>query len=326
MTASPEGPGVDVDRDVLADRFRGALLGVALGDALGAGFEGSFSVPVDEFTRRASGRLTYTDDTHMTIGVAESLVDQGGFDGAAMASRFAADYTAESWRGYGPGPPQVFALLGRGVHWNEAAGRLFGGSGSFGNGAAMRAAPAGLFGFPDPDRAGEIARAQAAITHAHPLGTEGAALQATAVCLVLGTPRGGPMDTGRLLDDLRNHLREPVYLDKLDTIEALLGGQRGRQEVVEELGNGIEAPRSVPTALYCFLRHPDSFEEAVRFAVGLGGDTDTIASMAGALTGAWVGERGIPGGWRDRVEGSTRLRDLGDALLEAGLARTPSPL
>jgi len=69
---------------------------------------------------------------------------------------------------------------------------------------------------------------------------------------------------------------------------------------------------AVPAALYAFLRHPESFTEAVLYALSLGGDTDTIASMTGALGGAYLGERAIPAVWCERVEGAAHLRDLAD--------------
>ena len=91
----------------LRDRFRGALLGEAVGDALGAPFEGMGTVHPAEMERLEAdpGPLSYTDDTHMTLGMAESLVEKRGFDGAHMARTFARNYRQEPWRGYGPGPP-----------------------------------------------------------------------------------------------------------------------------------------------------------------------------------------------------------------------------
>jgi len=132
----------------LQAKFRGALLGVAVGDALGAPFEGAGTVRRRDLERleREPGPLRYTDDTHMTIGMAESLVERRGFDGAHMVAVFARNFAAEPWRGYGAGPPQVFRLIERGVPWDQAGRALFGGSGSFGNGAAMRVAPAALLG------------------------------------------------------------------------------------------------------------------------------------------------------------------------------------
>ncbi len=90
----------------LRSRFRGALLGVAVGDAIGAPFEGEVSAFPGSLERlgEPDSPLRYTDDTHMTLGVAESLVQRRGFDGAHMAAVFARNYAQEPWRGYGAGP------------------------------------------------------------------------------------------------------------------------------------------------------------------------------------------------------------------------------
>jgi poly(ADP-ribose) glycohydrolase ARH3 len=73
----------------------------------------------------------------------------------------------------------------------------------------------------------------------------------------------------------------------------------------------------VPAAIYCFLRHPDSFEDAVVEAVSLGGDTDTIASMTGAISGARLGIEAVPGEWVEKLENRNYIEDLALRLLEA---------
>ncbi len=79
-------------------KFVGSLVGTGIGDSLGAGSEGFF---VGHEVREIGGR--YTDDTHMTIGVAESLIESKGFDGAHMIKTFIKNYEAEPWWGYGLG-------------------------------------------------------------------------------------------------------------------------------------------------------------------------------------------------------------------------------
>lgn len=308
----------------LRARFRGALLGVAVGDALGAPFEGARLVGRADLERleREPGPLRYTDDTHMTLGMAESLVERRGFDGAHMAAVFARNFAAEPRRGYGAGPPQVFRLIEGGVPWDQAGRALFGGSGSFGNGAAMRVAPAALLAFRDLQQVAWLARQTAVITHAHELGLEGAVLQAYAIALLLQHPPDIALDGRAFLDALRAYLRTPVYLEKLERIQALLPDSR-REEVIAQLGNGIEAYEAVPAALYAFLRQAGSFAEVVAYAISLGGDTDTIASMAGALAGAHLGEQAIPAAWREQVEGAARLRELADALLLLATGEAP---
>ncbi|MDH5781336.1 MAG: ADP-ribosylglycohydrolase family protein, partial [Dehalococcoidia bacterium] len=79
-------------------------------------------------------------------------------------------------------------------------------------------------------------------------------------------------------------------------------------------GNGIEALNSVPTAIYCFLKQPKSYKDSVIYAISLGGDTDTIASMAGAISGAYLGVEAIPQEWRLKLENKAYIEDLAEKL------------
>lgn len=296
------------------DRFRGALVGVAVGDALGAPFEGSppGAVSIDH-VNALQGPLRYTDDTAMTMGLARSLLDRGGFDGEHLAATFSEQYRAEPWRGYAAGPPQVFDMLEAGLDWDEAARQLFGGKGSFGNGGAMRVAPAALAAFPDLERTASLARDSARVTHAHELGMEGAAFQACAISLLL---QGVGSQGGQaVIEALRPQVRSPAYRERTEQVGALPPGG-GPREVVARLGNGITALDAVPAALAACLLHLDSFQDVLRFAISLGGDTDTIGAMAGALAGSHHGESGIPLAWRERVEGVGELRELADGLFD----------
>lgn len=303
------------DETDLADRFRGALVGTAVGDALGAPVEGHPHVAPDylESLIDHPPNLSYTDDTAMTFGVAESLVACGRFDGAHMAQTFADGYRMEPWRGYGAGPPHVFALLARGIPWDEAARTMFGGEGSYGNGAAMRVAPVALHAYPSRHRAAEIAQQTALITHTHPEGIDGAVMQAAGVTSLLGeTSSSGPSE---ITSALLAHVKTPVFRNKVMFIDRHIG-DRPLDDVADVLGTGIAAHASVPTALACFLAHPDSFSDAVQAAISLGGDTDTIGAMTGALAGARHGYSAIPEPWR-AVEGSSRLMTIADSLLDS---------
>jgi poly(ADP-ribose) glycohydrolase ARH3 len=122
-------------------KFIGCILGVAAGDSLGSFFEGSFHVDPEEVERTAElNRFSYSDDTHMTIGVAESLIQSKGFEGQHMANTFIKNYELEPYGGYGLGPPNVFKMMKQGMPWKELDKLLYPG-GLFGNGSAMRVAP-----------------------------------------------------------------------------------------------------------------------------------------------------------------------------------------
>lgn len=306
----------------LRDRFAGSLLGTALGDALGASGWGRAIARrrAADVGAQPTAILSYTDDTHMTIGVAESLIERRGLDVDHMAARFAENYEREPYRGYGPGPPRIFRMMRAGIDWREAARSVYPG-GSFGNGAAMRAAPLGLF-YNDDLRALKRAVEEASrITHAHPLGIEGAVLQAAAVALAARSGARPHLDPRDFLGALEGIVSQGIYLKKLEAIDRLLREGPDPRRAVLELGNGVEAFNSVPTAILSFLANLESFPRAVLFAIGLGGDTDTIGAMTGAISGAYLGAEGIPRGWLARLEDADRLERLAQALFEAKYGR-----
>ena len=291
-------------------KFVGCLVGSAVGDALGSSFEGLWSSEAK--IERFSGR--WTDDTHMMIGVAESLIANKGFDGSHMAQIFIKNHEQEPWRGYASGPPQVFRWIKSGVAWNEAAKRLFGGAGSYGNGAAMRVAPVGVFYHDDLEQLRSVAYSQSRITHVHELGMEGAAIQACAVALAVTADPSSELDSHAFLGKLKDFAHNEVYKRKLERVWELLGVTNKRR-VARELGNGVEACNSVPTAIYCFLRNQGSFEDSVLYAISLGGDTDTIGAMTGAISGAYHGDQAIPELWKSRLERGDYIEELAEKLL-----------
>lgn len=304
-----------VDSEQIRKKFLGSLVGVAIGDALGASWEGHRMVAEDEtqLISSISHPLRYTDDTHMTIGVAESLIESQGFDGAHMANRFVDNYFEEPWRGYGPGPPRVLRLIKNGQSWDKAAAHIYPG-GSFGNGAAMRVAPVGLFFWNNHAELKEVAYQSSAITHAHILGMEGAALQAMAVALAVAGNPDRPLNTLSFISRLLGFTTQDVYRAKIAKFGTLLERHDNRQEVVHQLGHGIEALNSVPTAIFAFLSHPQDFALTVIYAVSLGGDADTIASMAGAISGAYLGNDAIPAEWQKNVENVDHILNLANRL------------
>ena len=291
----------------LPPRFAGAMLGTFIGDVFGMPFEGSMpqevslhlSLGAEESLARMR-RSTYTDDTQMMIGVAETLDACGGFDGAHMADRFVSNF--DPARGYGSSATAVIKAISQGLPSTEAATIVFS-DGSFGNGAAMRVAPVGLLYHEKHDELRRIAESQASITHTHPLGMEGAVLQAFAVAKAVKCDPGG-FGPSEFLTSVRRFVRPDCeeFADKLRAVHNLLAGDPTIDEVVAQLGHDIRAHYSVPAALYAFLSHASSFEEAVTYAISLGGDADTIGAMTGAIASAFHGLEGIPEDWLAAIE------------------------
>lgn len=277
--------------DLTADQFAGCLLGLATGDALGAPYEGG---PLERFVWRVIGRtsdgcLRWTDDTQMALDLAESLLREDGVRPEALAKRFASSYR---WsRGYGPGAARVLKRIRRGEPWEIAAKAVYA-EGSYGNGAAMRAPVLALFFARDRDGLIAAARSSARVTHAHPLGVEGAVLIALAAHALLER-----RPAAQLLDAVQSECSAPETAERLRTVRSWIESDEmpGPRAVATRLGNGITAPTSCPTALYVALRHmKTSFETMMEFIIACRGDVDTIGAMAGALWGIVNGAERLP--------------------------------
>jgi len=301
----------------LTSSATGALLGCALGDAIG---ELAFGHPTKDDLRAAvaaQSRLVYTDDTAMTIALAESLIARRGLDPDDLGRRFATQFAREPWRGYGPGPPRIFALVERtGMSYPEAARQLYGGEGSFGNGAAMRIAPIGV-AYRDGDELREAACRSAEVTHAHPIGQDGAAVQALAVGIATAHAlEGRSLDPARTAERLVEAARTPEIRQKMQAVARLLAEGAPAARVADAVGRSIAVQESMPFAVYAFLQAPEDFEACLDCAILNGGDRDTLGAMAGAIAGAYLGMDALPPGWRAAVENGEELTRLARTLAE----------
>jgi poly(ADP-ribose) glycohydrolase ARH3 len=323
----------------LREKFRGCLLGGVVGDVAGAVVEAESPdyiasrfksiddilavETVEEFIGPDWRVGRYTDDTQMTLCVAEWLIAGEAPDPQKLLARFAAAF--EPWRRYGPGAEMILREYRRNpTQWRSLATAAFP-HGSYGNGSAMRVAPVGLAFANDPGRTASVAIESSRPTHSHPLAYQGVTLQSLAVASAAAA-EPGTLDHAALLRLLRSSLRRFVdlmqdtskYDRALDVIDQGLELGSTCAEMSTFLGTGVEAFEAVPMALYCFLRHRDSFANCLHNAVFIGGDTDTIACMAGSLAGAYLGESAIPAGWieaiREERYGAAQIAVLADRL------------
>ena len=295
------------------DRFEGCLLGLALGDALGAPHEGG---PLERLLWRligttVQGHMRWTDDTQMAIDVAASLAERGAVDADDLALRFARSYR---WsRGYGPGAAKLLKRIRRGADWRQANRSVYP-EGSFGNGGAMRAPMVGLFYARRPAEVADAARLSASITHAHPLGMEGAVLVASATALAFGGGRAR-----EILQGAAAGCALDPFTSRLEVAATWLASASGEEpataDVARRLGNGIAASESCVTAVYLAARFLDRpFEELQGFVAAGGGDADTIGAMAGAVWGAANGAARLPAGALGKLEEREKLVALAAAL------------
>lgn len=320
------------------ERFAGSIVGQALGDALGFVVEGQSAALCRAYVedRVRPGRVAairrgrypfgqYSDDTQLARELMQSYREAGGFDPEGYARRVAAIFSEGRIVGYGGATKQAADRLAAGVPWDEAGTP----PPAAGNGSAMRAGPVGLLHADDPAMLARVAETQGRITHRDPRSSAGAVAIAGAVNIAA---RGEPVDHLDFLAELadltsgverafREHLERLSGWVSLEPREA--AGHISRVGIEKEAAEGWDeiTPFVIPSvlwSLYSFLRTPDSFLQTVSTAIAVGGDVDTTAAMAGAISGARVGLAGLPEKLARRVNdnGSWHAEDLAQLARE----------
>jgi poly(ADP-ribose) glycohydrolase ARH3 len=298
----------------LKSKFLGGMIGSALGDAIG---ELAFSYPEKDLLLSKvveTSPLRFTDDTAMSIGLAEAIIKTGCIDQEHLGKTFSDNFHNEPWRGYASGPPTIFSLVKQTrASYPEAAQSLFGGEGSLGNGAAMRIVPVGLFFHSSADLY-KHACDSAQVTHAHPVGMDGAAVLAFAIA---GALKLNPQDEFPLepfIQSLIDFARTPEIRQKMTLVNQYITQDIPADEAAEQLGKTVVVHESMPFAVYSFLRHSHSFEECLFCAALNGGDRDTLGAMACAIAGAYLGIEAIPQDWLEKLENLAYIEKLATSL------------
>lgn len=340
-----------MEKILLRTKFRGSLLGALIGDCCGAPFEGQVMDSGSKLVLRQNlDKLEgpffkapykkYTDDTAMTKSVLNTLLAPNGFSQKLLAKNFVLEYYKDPRRGYGAAVGDVFEKLRKTKIADPVgpAAAQFGGSGSFGNGAAMRVAPIALYcANQENTKLLQLVRDSSLVTHSHTLGVNGAILQALAISQSLKLNPEEKLNAKQFLAKLKMDiiklenendpdldLNHNAYQKQLDAVEQLLDGriETSDENVLNLLGHSVAALHSVPTAIFCFLKCTDgtanhrSFRDTLEYAISLGGDADTIASMACAISGAFLGAEAISENLIKHCEEANEITDLADKLLQ----------
>jgi ADP-ribosyl-[dinitrogen reductase] hydrolase len=291
----------------LRDRFRGCLLGLAVGDALGAPLEFLDAGKI----KKQHGRVTemigggwlhlapgeYTDDTQMTLCIAESLAEKNAFDPDDIAARFV-QWMESNPPDVGNHTRSVLERIAGGTDWRSASQSVQRAApSSAGNGSVMRCAPVALWDWNDASARIEHSRVQSEITHAHQ--------ECQWSCAVINTFIVKLMQTGvrdvaldRAIEECRD---APGHIRKRVSVAA------GKS--VGDLNPTGYVLDTVDCAVWAFM-NTGNFEDAVLDAIHLGGDADSIGAVCGALAGAFYGEHGIPVRWLEKLQNRERIAEL----------------
>jgi poly(ADP-ribose) glycohydrolase ARH3 len=308
----------------LNDKFRGCLVGAALGDIAGAAVEAespeyiaSAYRSIDDILSKGSvpelagppweiGR--FTDDTQMTVCVADWLLHDDSHSAERLLAKLAEAY--EPWRRYGAGTAAILRMFPlHKTEWRQLSTSMFP-HGSYGNGSATRVAPVGLAFHANVEKAASVAIESSRSTHSHSLAFQAAVLQSIAVATAVASTE---FSVGAFLTPMRaalGHFSDLLqntspFARALDIIERGLELGSTTKEVSSIIGTGVDAH--------------ESYAQVIHDAVFIGGDTDTIACMAGAISGAFIGRNAIPTQWvnavREERYSVSAIEKLADQLL-----------
>jgi poly(ADP-ribose) glycohydrolase ARH3 len=318
-------------------KYIGCLFGGAIGDALGVPLTGRTRAEIAEMgtVREFVAALgvapvtlplsaiadaeyddpllpgQWTDDTQLTLGLAEALIAEGG-----MFVPDAWGHALVRWLNEAPRAPGLASLQAAiqlrsgGALWDEAADPEGGGCG-----AATRVSPIGLVYSRDADQRRRYAYLQAMTTHGQPDAQAAAVAVAEAVAYVLSLDDEGPSsDYGmtfltKIIDVVSEFSSEFAEFARcLDLARTLLFDGIDAGTAVRVLGVSAWSREAVPTALYLVARNPHDFEQMMIDAINLtGGAVESIATMVGSIGGALHGVQAIPARWRREVEDAPRL-------------------
>lgn len=267
------------------------LVGTAVGDALGVPFETMDSTNkllVEWDGKTFLGSIhhnllpaQYSDDTQMSMMVAESLIENGGVNPRDLSNRYVDWIVSGRARGYGRTTLIAVQRLQAGTHWSES-----GVQGSYGNGTAMRAAPFGVYYRDDLPTLIDAVKMDSAITHQSPDAEAGALTIALATAFILNN------NSENLVEQILPYLPDSCVKQTISKLPTMIKLGLTTNQILSIIGTGANVKETVPAVLYCFLKF-DDYHSAVLASIKAGGDTDTTAAIVGALFGAKSGLKGI---------------------------------
>lgn len=299
----------------LRERYRGALLGLAVGDAVGTTVEfrprGTFA-PITDMTGDGPFHLEagqWTDDTSMALCLAASLVEQGEFDVRDQMDR----YCAWMQHGYMSSTGTCFDI---GVTTSRALQNYLKSNDPYsgspdprasGNGSLMRLAPVPMFYYPDIAEAIHYSGESSRSTHAAPECIDACRYYALLLCHALAG-----QDKESLLAPPNLGTFDPPLAPKIENIAQGSYRAKNRDRIV---GNGYVV-NSLEAAIWCFAT-TTNYQDAILTAANLGDDADTTAAICGQLAGAYYGVNSIPASWLAKLALRSEIEELADRLLPA---------
>jgi ADP-ribosylglycohydrolase len=267
-----------------------SLEGLSIGDGFGQRFGRAASLFRKHFENRdmPNPPWLWTDDTAMAIEIVLELAELGRIDQDSLAKRFAKRFVDEPERGYGAGAKGILTDIRNGMPWRDASYAAFGGTGSMGNGGAMRVAPIGAYFGDDLDAAKQAAMDSAEVTHAHADGQAGAVAVAIAAAMAVN-PKPGPDVFDQMFSAVLDYTPDSMTRNNIIKARALGPGAKV-QAIVQAVGNGshVISNDTVPFVIWSAATHFHDFDEAMWGTASGLGDVDTTCAMVGGIVAGAV--------------------------------------
>ena len=289
--------------NLFLQRARASLEGLSVGDGFGEKFFISHGVrEAIEARRLPATPWFWTDDTAMALSIYDCLEAHSELIADDLARRFAKRYINDPTRGYGAGMRHMLNDVNRGKGWAEVSASAFGGTGSWGNGAAMRAAPVGAYFAESLERVVEQATVSARVTHAHPEGIAGAVAIAVAAALAV-RHRVSSLERRDFIQKVADFTPESEVRSKL-LHASKFTDDTPIETAIFQLGCGwdVSAQDTVPFCVWCAAKYLEDFVEGMWYTVSALGDRDTTCAIVGGIIAANTGMEGIPQTWRQARE------------------------
>lgn len=330
----------------IEERYKGCLFGGAIGDALGIDVE---FMDVDHIKRcygdegvqdlelGMSGEAEFSDDTQMTIFTIDGLLKSIGdkFDTnippqiedmheaylnwyKTQIEPYSGKIKNDGWivkssglyRRMSPGETCLSSLRSGKVGTTKKPI-----NNSKGNGGVMRVAPIGLLYHHNPELAFKVGMDNAAITHGHPSAYLSAGFMAA---LIANITNDFSLEDAikKSLSLLEKQENSEEVIEKINTAKKLAKEDITPEQAIKSIGQGWTADEAIGISVYCALKSPHSYEDAIKMSVNHSGDSDTIGAITGNIMGTLLGVKSIPANWMSKIQDKKLLKTIAEDLID----------
>lgn len=325
----------------LLQNYKGCLIGGSIGDALGWPIEFRRLNEIKSIygdkgitdLEKANGIAEITDDTQMTIFTADGLLksaiknyDENSVPNMQTVYQSYKNWLGTQYKGYSKNDNGWISNI-KGLYANRAPGTTCTGSlkcgipgsietpinNSKGCGGVMRVAPAGLMYYKNPKLAFEVGARCAALTHSNPSAYLPAGVHS---CIIANLIQGKSLEKAvdNSIEILKGYKGCEDTLYFLEMAKDFAHSDIDPEKAIRNLGEGWHGDEAIAISVYCALKSPNNFEEALKLAVNHDGDSDSTGAIVGNILGTYLGEDGIPDKWKNSVELSSELRQIATDL------------